>query len=64
MQSSYNSFFRFVLGFSVFIAVSLGLTFAVSEYSIKQEQEKQTAAAFKAMLGESENIVWWKFWEY
>jgi len=63
MQSSYNSFFRFVLGFSVFIAVSLGLTFAVSTYSMQQEREKQTAAALKAMLGEDEKAGWWEFWK-
>ncbi|OGG58637.1 hypothetical protein A2765_02850 [Candidatus Kaiserbacteria bacterium RIFCSPHIGHO2_01_FULL_56_24] len=63
MQSSYNSFFRFVLGFSVFIVVSLGLTFAVSEYSIKQEQQKQTAAALRAMMGKQDTAQWWEFWK-
>lgn len=62
MQNSYNSFFKFVLGFSVFIAVSLGITYAVTTYSIAQEREEQAAAAFKAMLGEKDKIVWWQFW--
>lgn len=63
MQSSYNSFFKFVLGFSVFIVVSLGVTFAVSEYSIKQEQQKQTAAALRAIFNQEEKAQWWQFWK-
>jgi hypothetical protein len=63
MQSSYNSFFKFVLGFSVFIVVSLGLTVVVSQYSIKQEQQKQTAAAMKAMLNQAGETQWWEFWK-
>lgn len=60
MQHSFNSFFKFTLGFTLFIAVSLGLTFVVSTYSIKKERQEQTAAAFQTMLGEEEES-WWTF---
>ncbi len=60
MQRSFNSFFKFTLGFTLFVAVSLGLTFVVSAYSVKKERQEQTAAAFKAMLGEKEGS-WWTF---
>ncbi|OHB20252.1 MAG: hypothetical protein A2854_04545 [Parcubacteria group bacterium RIFCSPHIGHO2_01_FULL_56_18] len=63
MGSSINSFFRFVFGFSLFIAVSLGLTVAVTSYSIKKEKEEQTAAAFKAMLNQPEEAHWWEVWK-
>lgn len=61
-QGGSNSFFRFVLGFSVFIIVSLGMTFAVSAYAIKKEKEAQAAAAFKTMLNQQDARVWWKMW--
>jgi len=63
MQSSINSFFRFVFGFTLFIAVSLGITYSVSIYSIRKDREEQTAAALKAMLNEPEQQMWWKFWK-
>lgn len=50
MQTPFESFLRFVVGFSVFISVSFGVTYAVSTYSQMQEIEEQTAAAFKAMV--------------
>lgn len=50
MESPVGSFLRFVVGFSVFISVSFGVTYAVSTYTAMQEQEKQTAAAFEAMV--------------
>jgi hypothetical protein len=58
MSSSVSSFLRFVLGFSVFLSVSFGVTYAVNTISIKQEQERQTAAALKAMLGEKTPSGW------
>lgn len=63
MQSSLNSFFRFVLGFSVFIAVSLAITYGVSVLSIKKEREEQTAAALKAMLYGPDTTKWWEVWK-
>jgi len=50
MESPFESFLRFVVGFSVFISVSFGVTYAVNTYSKMQEIEKQTAAAFQAMV--------------
>ncbi|MBI5457022.1 hypothetical protein HY969_04775 [Candidatus Kaiserbacteria bacterium] len=50
MESPVGSFMRFVVGFSVFISVSFGVTYAVNTYTAMQEKEKQTAAAFEAML--------------
>ncbi len=58
-QGGANSFFKFVLGFTVFIAVSFGLTYAVATYSIAREQEQQVGAAFQALLGEDTSGGWW-----
>ena len=59
-QGGANSFFRFVLGFTLFIALSFCLTYAVSTISIAQEKKKQTAAAFQVLLGENgERQSWW-----
>ncbi|MFZ2719394.1 MAG: hypothetical protein WAZ27_00830, partial [Minisyncoccia bacterium] len=63
MQNSLNSFFRFVLGFSIFIAVSLAITYSVSVLSIKKEREEQTAAALRAMLYGPEEAAWWEVWK-
>lgn len=63
MGNSINSFFKFVFGFSLFIAVSLGLTIAVTTYAMKRDAEKQTAAAFKGMLNQSDRKMWWMVWE-
>lgn len=63
MAAQLNSFFRFVLGFSLFIAVSLGITVFVTTYSIKKEKEEQTAAAFRAMLNQPEESAWWEVWK-
>ncbi len=62
-QGSANSFFRFVLGFTLFIALSFGVTYAVSTYAIREEKEKQTAAAFQIMIGNPPlEKSWWKVW--
>lgn len=50
MESPFESFLRFVVGFTVFISVSFGVTYAVNTYSQMQEVEKQTASAFQAMI--------------
>ncbi len=50
MPAPVSSFLRFVVGFSVFLTVSFGVTYTVNTISVKQEQERQTAAALKAML--------------
>ncbi len=59
-QGGANSFFRFVLGFTTFIAISFGVTYAVSAYSIAQTKQRQTAAAFQTMVGNTEEVSWWK----
>jgi len=62
-QGGANSFFRFTLGFTLFIALSFGITYAVNTISIAQEKERQTAAAFQVMVGEAaEDEAWWKAW--
>lgn len=55
-----NSFFKFTLGFTLFIALSFGVTYAVNTIATKQEKERQTAAAFEAMTGTSgsESSFW------
>lgn len=58
MPSPVSSFLRFVIGFSVFLSVSFGVTYTVNTISVKQEQERQTAAALKAMLGEKTPSGW------
>jgi hypothetical protein len=63
MGAAVNSFFRFVLGFSLFVAASLGLAFTVSTYAMKKDREEQTAAAFKAMLNQPEERAWWEVWK-
>ena len=45
-----GSFFRFLLGFLVFISTSFILTFAVNTYTVSQDAAYQTAAAIQAML--------------
>lgn len=45
-----GSFFNFLLGFLTFISMSFLITFAVGSYTIVQDTEKQTAAAFEALV--------------
>ncbi len=59
-QQGVNSFFKFVLGFTVFIGMSFGLTYAVATYSIAEEREEQVGAAFQAMLGHDVETHWWQ----
>jgi len=59
-QEGANSFFKFVLGFTVFIAISLGLTYAVTTYSIAEEKKEQVGAAFQALLGNGGEQKWWQ----
>lgn len=59
-EGSVNSFFKFVLGFTVFIAMSFGLTYAVATYSIAEVREEQVGAAFQAMLGNDAELHWWQ----
>jgi hypothetical protein len=59
-QGDVNSFFKFVLGFTIFIAMSFGLTYAVTTYSIAEEREQQVGAAFQALLGNKEETHWWQ----
>lgn len=58
-QGGVNSFFRFVLGFSIFIMMSFGLTYAVASYSIAEEREEQVGAAIQAFLGKDVERQWW-----
>lgn len=62
-QGGANSFFRFTLGFTLFIALSFGITYAVNTISIAQERERQAAAAFQVMVGnDTGHGSWWKIW--
>jgi len=61
-QGGANSFFRFTLGFTLFIALSFCLTYAVNTISIAQERERQAAAAFQVMIG-TEDTAPWMFWK-
>lgn len=45
-----SEFFKFTLGFLVFISVSFGVTFAVNSYTVAQTADQQAAAAIQAML--------------
>lgn len=47
-----DSFFKFLLGFLIFIGVSFGVTFGVSYYAKQQDAAVQQAAALKAMLAQ------------
>jgi len=47
-----GSFFRFLLGFLTFISVSFVITYAVSSYTIAQDEREQTAAAIRALVAE------------
>lgn len=59
-QGGANSFFRFTLGFTLFIALSFGITYAVNTVALKQEKEQQTAAAFQVLVGKDvESSTWW-----
>ena len=46
-----GSFFKFTIGFLVFISVSFGVTFAVSSYTLQEARVEAAAAAQQAMLG-------------
>ncbi len=46
-----GSFFRFVLGFFVFISLSFGITYAINSYTLAQEHAQQAAAADAALFG-------------
>jgi hypothetical protein len=48
--SPVGSFMRFLVGFTVFISVGFGVTYAVQTVATNQEQEQQTAAAIQAAL--------------
>jgi len=48
--SPWSSFAKSVIGFLIFISISLGITVAVNSYAASQDQTHQTAAAFQALL--------------
>ena len=50
MGSPVGSFLKFVIGFTVFISVSFGVTYAVNTYTDAHEQDQMAASALKAML--------------
>jgi hypothetical protein len=47
-----DSFFRFLIGFLVFIGLSFGVTYAVNIYTAQQAAQQQVAAALQAMLAQ------------
>gem|GEM_PF-1318006 len=60
-----SSFMRFLLGFTLFIGLSIGITYAVTRIEIAQQKEDQTAAALQVLLGnETPETQWWQFWRY
>lgn len=63
MARQMNSFFRFVLGFTVFISVSLGLTVVAGSFALEREKEKQAAAALEALLEGPDESPWWEVWK-
>lgn len=63
MQRSMNSFFRFVLGFTVFIGLSLGITVVAGTFALEREKEKQAAAALEALLASPSDPQWWEVWK-
>lgn len=52
MASAVDSFFRFSLGFLLFIGLSFGVTFGVNAIAAQQTAAAQQAAALRALLGE------------
>lgn len=53
MASAVDSFFRFTLGFMLFIALSFGVTFGVNAVAAKQDAAAQQAAALRALIGDN-----------
>ena len=51
--SSVGSFFKFTLGFLVFISVSFGVTFAVNSMAQAKDASQAAAAAITHMLKEA-----------
>lgn len=49
-QSPAGSFLRFFVGFSLFISISFGVTFAVQTYTRSQDEMKMQMAAAAAMF--------------
>ncbi|HUO50490.1 MAG TPA: hypothetical protein VMU25_02930 [Candidatus Paceibacterota bacterium] len=49
-QSATNSFFKFVLGFLVFLSVFFGVTIAVNQIAASENAQQQAAAAEALML--------------
>jgi hypothetical protein len=49
-QSPFGSFAKSVIGFLIFISLSLGITLGVNIYTSSQEKNDQTASAIQAML--------------
>jgi hypothetical protein len=49
-RSPTGSFFKFVIGFLVFISVFFGVTFAVQHISANEQSAQQAAAAEAEML--------------
>jgi hypothetical protein len=53
-QSATESFLKFTFGFLLFIGLSIGITYAVNVYTAQQTAAANQAAAFKALVGESQ----------
>jgi hypothetical protein len=48
--SATESFLRFTFGFLLFIGLSIGITYAVNEYTTQQTAAANQAAALKALV--------------
>lgn len=52
--SATESFLRFTFSFLLFIGLSIGITYAVNEYTTQQTAAANQAAALKALVGEKD----------
>ena len=52
MTVAFDSFFRFTLGFLLFIGLSFGITMGVGAVTAEQTASAQQAAALRALIGE------------
>lgn len=51
-MSGFDSFFRFVLTFVLFIGISFGVTIGVNAYAAQQQAAAEQATALRALIGQ------------
>lgn len=47
-----ESFFKFTLGFLLFITISFGVTYGVNSYAAQQQAAAEQASALRALIGQ------------